>query len=273
MQSANTAYTHRFYRQWVQPREDLNHFRVTLEQSDLDILCDRPLIAEATDALRRARRDLKRHIRQHPEFARAMAPLEADGDAPLIVRKMARAAACWQVGPMASVAGAVAACVGHALAPLCSTVIVENGGDVFALAPRPVLFRLYAGEDSPFSSQVGFEVDASHGVGVCTSSGVVGPSLSLGTADAVVTVADDAAEADAAATSLANRIRTPGDVGRLVEQERSRESLRGVVACAGNTIGFWGDLQLKRLKRNTDHVATRASERRQPRRQTKGVRR
>jgi ApbE superfamily uncharacterized protein (UPF0280 family) len=247
--STPKPYTERFYRDWVKPQENLTRFRVTLEQSDLEIFCDRPLAAEATDALRWVRRELKRYIRDDAELVKSLAPRDLLPNPPAIIRRMAAAAARWEVGPMAGVAGAVAGEVGRALAPLCETVIVENGGDVFARAPRPVLFRLYAGEDSPFASQIGFEVDASEGVGVCTSSGVVGPSLSLGSADAVVAIADDPAEADVAATALANRIQVPGDVGRVVEEERQRARLRGLVACAGNTIGFWGDLKLRRLRR------------------------
>lgn len=248
--STSQSYTERFYREWVKPQESLTRFRVTLEQSDLEIFCDRPLATEATAALRRARRELKRYMRDDAEIVTSLAPRDLLPNPPAIVRRMAGAAARWEVGPMAGVAGAIAGEVGRALEPLCETVIVENGGDVFAVAPRPVLFRLYAGEASPFSSHIGFEVDASRGVGVCTSSGVVGPSLSLGRADAVVAVADDPAEADVAATALANCIQVPGDVGRVVDEERRRARLRGLVACAGNTIGFWGDLKLRRLNRN-----------------------
>jgi uncharacterized protein len=121
---------------------------------------------------------------------------------------------------------------------------VENGGDIFARAPRRVRFALYAGEASPFAGKLAFEVDASEGIGVCTSSGRVGPSLSLGRADAVVAIHPSAAFADAAATAIANRIRAPGDVAAVVREEEARGALRGLIACMGDTLGVWGDLEL-----------------------------
>jgi len=125
-------------------------------------------------------------------------------------------------------------------------VIVENGGDVFARSSEPVTCGLYAGERSPFRDRVAFRVDATAGVGVCTSSGVVGPSLSLGRADAVVAIARDTAHADAAATALANRIERPADVDRVVAEEAERGALDGLIACMGDRIGLWGEVELVR---------------------------
>ena len=150
---------------------------------------------------------------------------------------------------MAAVAGAVAQEVGKRLSQSCETVIVENGGDVYARTgnARPLRLALYAGEDSPFSDRVGFEVDASNGIGVCTSSGRVGPSLSFGCADAVVAIADDTAEADAAATAIANQIQKPADVDAAVTAARESGRLRGLIACVGDRLGVWGDIELVRL--------------------------
>jgi ApbE superfamily uncharacterized protein (UPF0280 family) len=159
---------------------------------------------------------------------------------------MAEAGREWRVGPMAAVAGVVAEAVGRDLLEECETVIVENGGDVFVRSAEPVTFALYAGERSPFRDRVAFRVDADRGAGVCTSSGVVGPSLSLGRADAVVVVAADTAQADAAATAIANRIERPVDVDRAVEDVAARGALDGLIACMGDRIGLWGQLELVR---------------------------
>ena len=80
----------------------------------------------------------------------------------------------------------------------------------------------------------------------CTSSGKVGPSLSLGSADAVVAVAGSAAEADAAATAIANLIQAPDDVEKVVLEQERRARLRGLIACSGDRIGFWGDIELRK---------------------------
>ncbi|MHC5039913.1 MAG: UPF0280 family protein [Planctomycetota bacterium] len=241
-------YTDRFYRKWVEA-PDLFRFGVKVGESDLWILSDGDLHSLALATLKKVRAKLERYAKRDPAFLKAYEPREPKEGAPSIARTMADAANAFGVGPLAGVAGAIAQTVGRKLAARADTVIVENGGDIWARSEKPVRFVLYAGEDSPFSGRVAFEVDARQGVGVCTSSGVVGPSVSFGRADAFVAVARDAAFADAAATAYANRIRRPKDVGPVVEALGRRESARprllGFLACAGNQIGLWGDLQLK----------------------------
>ncbi len=249
-------YVERFYRQWMTGR-DLDRFQVTIGESDLLILCDGRLERLARELLYEVRGRIEGHIARDPGFATALEPHAVAGDAPEVVRSMAAAARGWGVGPMAGVAGAVAQAVGRGLLEACGTVIVENGGDVFVRSDEPVTFRLYAGEQSPFSDRIGFVVDASRGLGVCTSSGRVGPSLSYGRADAVVAIADDAVEADVAATALANRVRTGEDVGRIVQEQERERRLGGLVACAGDRIGFWGDIELRRLGGGSEDDSTR----------------
>ena len=149
---------------------------------------------------------------------------------------------------MAAVAGAVSEWVARALLDGAETVIVENGGDVYAKAPEPLKLALYAGEASPFAGRLAFEISAADGVAVCTSSGRVGPSLSFGNADAVVAIHESGAFTDAAATAVANRVHSPEDVAEVVAEEKSRGALRGLIACAGDRLGLWGDFKL--IKRN-----------------------
>jgi len=236
-------YVERFYRQWVGARS-LSRFEVKVEQSDLLILCEGDLEHSAHHALCDARAQIENYIEINREFGASMKPVDVDEDAAGIVRRMGHAGRCWNVGPMAAVAGAVSQYVGESLLEESSTVIVENGGDVFLKAPRKVRFALYAGEDSPFKDRVSFEVDARGGLGVCTSSGRVGPSISFGKADAVVAIADDAAFADAAATAIANRISKPADVPVEVDGAKENGALRGLVACCGDRLGIWGDVEL-----------------------------
>jgi ApbE superfamily uncharacterized protein (UPF0280 family) len=237
-------YTDRFYRQWMQPA-GLGRFQVAVGESDLLILCDQDLERLAREEVHRVRGQVEDWIARDPLFATSLEPRGAD-QGPPVVRDMARAGRAWDVGPMAAVAGAVAEHVGRRLLEHSETVIVENGGDVFARADEPLVFRLYAGEASPFSDRIAFEVDGRDGVGVCTSSGLVGPSLSLGRADAVVAVAASAVEADAAATALANLIEGPGDVEAVVAGEERRGRLDALLACAGDSIGIWGNIQVGR---------------------------
>ena len=238
------TYTDRFYRDWVDGH-GLHRFRVHQRESDLLVLCDRELEREAAEALAAARAEVEDTIARQPDFATSLRPVDAPSGASEIVRRMVEAGGFWNVGPMAAVAGAVAQRVGERLLAEADTAIVENGGDVYARADWPVRFVLYAGEDSPFRDRLAFEVDASRGIGVCTSSGLVGPSLSLGRADAVVAIAPDAAFADAAATSIANDVHGPEDVDAVVAAEEERRALTGLVVTCGDRLGVWGDLELK----------------------------
>jgi ApbE superfamily uncharacterized protein (UPF0280 family) len=225
-------------------------FNVTIGESDLDIQCGTDRSATARHRLAAIRRDLKRHIARDPLYKSSLVPVPAPADAPEIVRLMADAAALWDVGPMAAVAGAVAQLVGTAIAAPGERVVVENGGDIWARSDRELRCAIYAGERSPFRDRLAFAVDARAGVGVCTSSGVVGPSLSFGRADAVVVVASDAAVADAAATAIGNRIQGPGDVGPVVEAASAGPGLRALVACCGDRLALWGDIELVKKERN-----------------------
>ena len=236
-------YSDRYYRAWAKT-DALEQFLITIGESDLLISCSRPLRRLATTTLRHARAQVEEAIAANPALASSLWPLPLPTGAPPVVRAMADAGEAWRVGPMAAVAGAIAQAVGQQLATRAEWVIVENGGDVFVKAPRPVRFLLYAGERSPFAARVGFEIEARDGLGVCTSSAVVGPSLSLGQADAVVAIAPDAAFADAAATAIANRIGEPGDVARVVEEEKRQGALSGLLACCGDQLGVFGDLTI-----------------------------
>ena len=77
-----------------------------------------------------------------------------DPFAPPLVQAMLQAAAACNVGPMASVAGAVADFVGSELLKHSGEVIVENGGDIFFKISRSITVGIFAGA-SPLSERVG----------------------------------------------------------------------------------------------------------------------
>jgi len=239
-------YEVRFYRAWLKTA-GLVTFQVARGESDLLIRAHRSLEHQAERLLEAARQEIQDHISEHPEFLESLAPLPIPPSATPLVRSMLEAGRRYEVGPMAAVAGAVAQHVGAGLLGLTPEIIVENGGDIFLKMDRPVTLGLYAGEESPFSGEVCLVVDpAGEAVGVCTSSGTVGHSLSFGRADAVVAIAGDAALADAAATAIGNRVRSPADVQRVLEEEKDRGLLEGLVVAAGRRIGAFGRVELSR---------------------------
>jgi ApbE superfamily uncharacterized protein (UPF0280 family) len=240
----NKLYQERFYRTLVTPA-GLERFEVKIRESDLLVFAGRNLGALAYRALAEARGEIERHIERDGEFARTLSPHAVSESAPQVVRDMSEAASEWGVGPMASVAGAIAEYVARALLRESGSVIVENGGDIFFSLGRKATLRLYAGEESPFTDRVLFELPESpEGLAVCTSSARVGHSLSFGSADAVVAVAGSGAYTDAAATAIANRVSCPGDVARVVAEASKTGKLKGLIVAAGDQMGFWGDIKI-----------------------------
>jgi ApbE superfamily uncharacterized protein (UPF0280 family) len=87
--------------------------------------------------------------------------------------------------PLLQIAGAVAEFVSKDLLPLSEEIIIENGGDIYLATSRERTIGIYAGH-SPLSLKIGIVISPEDSpLGVCTSSGTVGPSLSFGKADAV----------------------------------------------------------------------------------------
>ncbi len=112
---------------------------------------------------------------------------------------------------MAAVAGAVADEVLDAMcqaAPL-TRAYVNNGGDIaLHLAPGQ---SFVSAIQLPNGNEVGrIRIKAGHGVRGIASSGRHGRSHSLGIADNVTVLAQSAAQADAAATLIANAVDLPG---------------------------------------------------------------
>jgi ApbE superfamily uncharacterized protein (UPF0280 family) len=236
-------YNERFYRNWVN-KEKLVNYAVKYKTSDLLISSSRCCKALADHKLSVIRKELEDFIVKNPEFEESLEPIFIESSNDLITR-MCIASSKYDVGPMATVAGLFAEIVGKYIERASDTVIVENGGDIYAKSKDPITFKLYAGNKSDFSKSVKFQVrDIQKGIGVCTSSGVVGPSLSFGKADAVVAISKDTALADAAATSIANRIKKPSDIERVVNDEAKKGILEGLIACKGDKIAMWGNIQL-----------------------------
>ncbi len=236
-------YQPRTYRRWIKD-EGLVAFNVIVKETDLYILATQDLQEQATSSVMKHRLPLEEYIAGHPLFRHSLEPCEVEDDAPDIVRNMARAAAVVGVGPMAAVAGAIAEAVGRDLLVYSPEVIVENGGDIFAKVARTRLIGVFAGE-SKFTGKIALEISPDNTpLGICTSSGTVGHSLSLGAADAVIVISPLTALADAAATAIGNKITDTDDIDRVIEEAKAIEGLAGVVIIKDDRIGVWGDVKL-----------------------------
>jgi len=239
-------YEQRTYRHDIKDR-DLVSFQVVVKETDLYIRAVKNLSIEAVAAVNEVRGPLERYIRGHPIFLHSLEPLPVEKDAPDIVHRMAQAARLADVGPMAAVAGAVAEMVGERLFQWSDDVIVENGGDIYLRVSSKRKIGIYAGE-SAFSGKLAIEVEPGRTpLGICTSSGSVGPSLSMGVADAAVVIAPSAALADAAATAVGNMFKADKDMDSAIEQGRQIKGVMGIVVIKGNSMGAWGDIRLVKI--------------------------
>jgi ApbE superfamily uncharacterized protein (UPF0280 family) len=240
-------YQPRTYRHWVRGN-DLVSFEVMVKETDLYIRARSDLKSKASELVRKYRSMLEEYIEGHPLFLTSLEPLAVEKDAPPLVTEMAEAAKKAGVGPMAAVAGAIAEAVGRELLAFSPEVIVENGGDIYLKSLTRRRIGIYAGK-SPLTGRVGLEIEGEETpLGVCTSSGTVGHSLSFGRADAVVVLSSSTALADAAATAIGNRILKASDIPGGIDFARSIGGLKGVVIIQGEQVGVWGEIKLCQME-------------------------
>jgi ApbE superfamily uncharacterized protein (UPF0280 family) len=239
-------YKERTYRKSVHA-VDLVSFHVAVKETDLWISAGRPLEKAASDLVFNYRHQLENYIESHPSFLTSVQPYPEDIYAPPIVRRMIEATEAVGVGPMASVAGAVAQFVGRGLLELTDQVIVENGGDIFLKVNRQVTVSIFAGE-SPFSERIGIVIPVRQmPIGVCSSSGKVGHSFSMGVADVVCLLSPSALIADGAATALGNRIKGKKDLEKIAIWANDIKDILGGLAIVEDRMATWGDIELLRL--------------------------
>jgi ApbE superfamily uncharacterized protein (UPF0280 family) len=239
-------YQPRTYRRRIKD-DDLVSFSVIVNETDLYIRAKSNLEAEALKAIIKHRTPLEEYIKKNPLFLHSLEPYSVDEDAPPVVRDMAQAGRIAGVGPMAAVAGAIAEAVAKDLLAHTPEVIVENGGDIFMKISQAKVVGIYAGE-SPFTGKIALEISPEQTpLGVCTSSGTVGHSLSFGTADAVIVLSCSAALADAAATAIGNRVKTAHDINVAIKQAQAMGGLVGVIVIKDDKIGTWGNVKLVSL--------------------------
>ena len=239
-------YEERTYRDRVRTA-DLINFEVMVRETDLLVRAKKDLTHETRESVLKYRHQLETYIAGRPEFQKSLIPMQDDAFAPEIAREMIRTSRVVGVGPMAAVAGAMAEFVARDLLPFSHEIIVENGGDLYLATAKERAVGIYAGS-SPLSLKVGILVTPEDSpLGICTSSGTVGPSLSFGKADAVCILSKSAALADAAATAVGNLVRDKKDMESGLERAKSIEGVLGCLLILADRMGAWGNVKVARL--------------------------
>lgn len=237
-------YQRRFYRDWVKV-DGLISMYVAVKETDLHIFIDKAVDAEfIKERVLHYRWQIENYITRDNRFITSLKPVEVELNAPGIVKEMSIASKKAGVGPMAAVAGAIAYFLGRDLLKKgCKNVIIENGGDIFLKVARTCKVGIYAGRAKTWNNLSLKIKPRRTSLGICTSSGKLGHSLSFGVADAVIILAGNPCLADAVATAAANRVQSPRDLGKALDFARSIKGVSGVVAILKDKMASWGDVQ------------------------------
>ncbi len=207
-------YQGRFYVQDL--KTDLEPTFINIEDSKILILSKKKF-SEAQGIVSQLREDIIRHIEKEKFFRNSLVALENTADEPYIVRIMKKYSQIMKVGPMACVAGAVSQILGERLFNY-DDIIVENGGDIFLYKKGAVSIRVYT-DDEVFKDRLLISIgDIKEPIGIATSSATIGPSLSFGRTSATIVISNNCALSDAAATRIANEVRTSKDLKRVLDK-------------------------------------------------------
>lgn len=240
-------YEPRTYRK-VMKAEDLDYFQVLEFESDLFIGIDHgritpELIARVKAELQILRQIIVDYNHNNPEFIKSLIPLPPNPDAAPIIVDMLKAGKTAGVGPMAAVAGAVSKYIGKMLESYSTERVVENGGDLFIHTKKDRRIALHTG--NPQFADLSLKIKPRENpLGVCTSSGIMGHSLSFGRADTVTIISEDIPLADAVATALCNRIKKPEDVKNGLAWVKNITGIMGALIIIEDQLGAWGEIEL-----------------------------
>jgi ApbE superfamily uncharacterized protein (UPF0280 family) len=224
---------------------DLLRFQIVVKETDLLVLSTRDISDLVRETVLTQRDRLERYIAGNPEFRDTLVPIAVSGAAPGIVKTMALAGRLAGVGPMAAVAGAVCEAVAAGVGGGVRELILENGGDLYVASTRERIIGIFAGSEGTVGLRVAPERTP---VGVCTSSGKIGHSLSFGDSAAATVLARSCALADAAATAVGNRVRGRHGVREGLAVARDIPGVLGVVVMRDGQIGAWGEVEIVGLQ-------------------------
>ena len=247
-------YEPRLYRK-IPENDRFSGIEVRYLETDLWIACNSNISVHllrtfVLDAICSLRSDLQYYQQEHSEFYTSQIALPQDDHAPEILQKMLNAGYVANVGPMAAVAGAFAEEIGKRIKDEFSPgeLIVENGGDIFLDIETPVIISIYAGNSS-LSNKIAVKITPGDSpLGICTSSGKIGHSLSYGNADAVMIACKDTAEADAFATVFGNKIKSVDDIDFVIAETQAIQSILSALVIIDDKIGIQGKFDIQLLK-------------------------
>ena len=211
-----------------------------IKETVVTIISDEKFIEVAKEAILFNRRELENFISQDPFFRVTLEPYKKIKNAPEIVKRMIDASSKVKIGPMSAVAGTISQLAVEAMIDTGATyAIVDNGGDIALINDRPVVVGIYAGKIKDFALNIEPRDSI---LGICTSSGKIGPSISFGNADSVTVLSKDTSLADSAATAIGNNVVDENSINCAIDNYLGIEGLEGCLIICENKIATWGKL-------------------------------
>lgn len=194
------------------------------------------------------RSDLKNYITKNQDFLLSIEPIKLyEEDLPLIVKTMNESSLKADVGPMACVAGAISELsLNYLIENDSKNSIVENGGDIALINDRTILCGIYS-NNKILGNEMAFKIKPrKRPLGICTSSGKIGHSISFGSSDSVTVISNTPSIADGLATRIANDVTgetSESKVANALEiSENFKEFFKGVLIICDDHIGTIGKL-------------------------------
>lgn len=217
------------------------HAKLEIGETAATVAADGSFMEAAVDAIKSARAEVERQVRKDRFFLTTTEPYTPECPSPL-VQRMCAAATAAGVGPMATVAGAIAQAGLEAMvAKGCTHGWVDNGGDVALVLDRPVTMEVFHEPGS--RNAFGLELKPAPGMlGICSSSGRLGHSISFGDSDIALAIADSATLADAFATAVGNRVRGPESLRTCFDPLAGVQGVIAGLAIIDGNVAIHGDL-------------------------------
>ena len=214
------------------------HIRLTTDLKNNDL----------SEYILNIRTQLKTYIQNNQDFLLSLEALKKpDENLPLIIEKMYDSSIKSDLGPMACVAGTISELsLDYLISKGSKYSIVENGGDIALINNKKVLCGIYS-NNPIIGNDIAFEIKArKEPLGICTSSGKIGHSISFGAADSVTVINKSPSLADGLATRIANEVKGENSEDKITRGleccENFKEYFEGALLISDENVGSIGKL-------------------------------
>lgn len=224
----------------------MNFSEIDLKQTHIRLRTDLPN-HNLNEYIIYIRNELENYLLKDQDFLLALEPIKRDGNLPLIVKTMFESSNIADVGPMACVAGTISEMsLDYLIANDSRYSIIENGGDIAMINDEEVLCGIYSNNEV-LGNDIAFKIKSrKRPLGICTSSGKIGHSISFGTSDSVTVISKSASIADGLATRIANEINGESSEDKVSNGlecgEDYKEFFEGALIISDNHVGTIGKL-------------------------------